>query len=226
MKLDETFLPEGAVAPEPEHDRIQVGAFQPRSLVAGPGTRAVVWVAGCLRRCPGCMKPDLFAFDAGTSLSVDQVKNKILDIEDVDGVTFSGGEPFEQAIPLARLGAKLKAHGLSVLVYSGYRLDMLRAQQRFHCLLEVADIVIDGEYRQELSPPIRWRGSSNQSIHALSGISCAETPADAREIQASITAKGLRLTGFPSIEIERQLAARLAFRGIMMKPADFGDADL
>src|SRR5439155_14436715 len=118
-------LPIGATAPPPRADVIRVGAFEPRSLVAGPGERAVLWVAGCLRRCPSCMKPDLFAFDAGETMRVEAIAQMILRVPKLDGVTFSGGEPFERAIPLAILAKTLKAHGLSILVYSGYRLDAL-----------------------------------------------------------------------------------------------------
>ena len=66
MILDETFMPFGT-RPSPASDAatLQVGAIQTRSHVAGPGVRSVVWVAGCHRRCPGCLKPDLFDFRAG-----------------------------------------------------------------------------------------------------------------------------------------------------------------
>ena len=174
------------------------------------------------------MKPDLFAFDAGISIAVDRLANRILAIPGLEGVTYSGGEPFEQSLPLARLSLLLQAKGLSVLVYSGYRLEALRGQEKFRCLLDVADILIDGEYRQEMSGPLRWRGSPNQMIHLLSGWGSTEPPVsdDVCEVQASITRDGMRLTGFPNAEIERQLSARLASRGIVMKPADFGDTGL
>lgn len=228
MKLDETFLPEGAVAPESPSDQIQVGAFQPRSLVAGPGTRAVLWVAGCLRRCPACMKPDLFSFATGSAVTVDQMANRILNVKGLDGVTFSGGEPFEQATALAQLSAILRAAGLSVLVYSGYRLEDLRAQEKFSSLLQVTDVLIDGEYRHDLSGPLRWRGSANQRVHILSGAESV-VPHDSDlvcEVQAVIASATMRLSGFPSPEIERKLSDSLALRGVVMRPADLGDAEL
>ena len=228
MKIDETFLPEGALAPPPQPDGIRVGAFQPRSLVAGPGMRAVVWVAGCLRRCPSCMKPELFAFDAGTFNSIDRLASRILDVRGLEGVTYSGGEPFEQALPLASLSRILRAAGLSVLVYSGYRLEALREQEKFRCLLDAIDILIDGEYRHDLSGPLRWRGSPNQRIHVLSarGGMAPFVSDHVCEVQASITPAAMRLTGFPNAEIQHELTVRLASRGILMKPADLGDTGL
>lgn len=228
MNLDETFRLEGAVAPDAQPDRVQVGAFQPRSLVAGPGVRAVVWVAGCLRRCPGCMKPDLFAFDSGASISVDRLASRILDVPGLEGVTYSGGEPFEQALSLARLAGILRAAGMSVLVYSGYQIDALREQESFRRLLDVTDILIDGEYRQQIPGPLRWRGSLNQRVHVLSdrGGAVPMESDQVCEVQASVTPVGMRLTGFPSAEIEHELSARLATRGIVMRPADLGDLGL
>ena len=111
MSMDETFLLQGLDPPAFDAEVLQVGAFQERSFVAGPGERAVVWVAGCLRRCPGCMKPDLFAFDVGRSIPVQELAAKILSIPGLTGVTFSGGEPFEQAAALGRLAKTVRAGG-------------------------------------------------------------------------------------------------------------------
>jgi len=222
MKLDETFLPIDATPPPPRADVIQVGAFEPRSLVAGPGERAVLWVAGCLRRCPSCMKPDLFAFDAGETMSVQAVAQMILRVPKLDGVTFSGGEPFEQVIPLAALAKTLKAQGLSILVYSGYRLDALRREpHRFGPLLDETDILIDGEYRRELPGPLPWRGSANQIVHHLTvhGAAPESKPQLSRQIQISLSDRGLRLSGFPNDEIETALAQRLRQRGIVLEKA-------
>src|SRR4051812_13864478 len=107
---DETYLPFGAVAPPACSDQVRVGSFQERSLVAGPGDRAVLWVAGCLRRCPRCIKPELFDFAAGRFIEIDRLVDRILGVhalKRLDGVTFSGGEPFEQAEPLGRLARLL-----------------------------------------------------------------------------------------------------------------------
>lgn len=219
MKLDETFLICGAQPPSVSADRIQVGAFQPRSLVAGPGERAVLWVAGCNRRCPQCMKPELFSFEAGQSISVDILAERILAIPGLGGVTYSGGEPFEQAAALGALSRKLRANGLSILVYSGYRLQALKEEPaRFEPLLQETDILIDGEYRHELPGPTRWRGSMNQNVHVLSarGEHDERISDPVREIQVSLTDSGVRISGFTSPSVEHELAAELATRGIIL----------
>lgn len=218
MKLDDTFLICDSVVPACRPDTIRLAAFEPRSTVAGPGDRAVVWVAGCLRRCPGCIKPEYLSFDAGHDVSVAELTDRILKIDALDGVTYSGGEPFEQAAPLAELSRRLKDRGLSVAAYSGYRLDALMASARFVPLLQQLDLLIDGEYRQELPGPYRWRGSANQQVHALTARCQATAPAEepVREIQVSLNGDGLRLTGFPDREVQRRLAQRLQLRGILL----------
>ena len=121
MTLDETFLPIDAKVPACQTDAIRIGAFQERSFVAGPGCRAVIWVTGCLRRCPGCMKPEFLPFDIGKLVTICEMVERISAIDGLDGVTYSGGEPFEQSAPLAKLSRRLKQTGLSIAAYSGYR---------------------------------------------------------------------------------------------------------
>lgn len=224
LHLDQTFLPVGAVAPTGRPDMIRLAGFQARSIVAGPGQRAVVWVAGCLRRCPGCMKPEFFSFDAGKSVAVEELAARILAIPGLQGVTYSGGEPFEQAAALANLSRILKRSGLAVLIYSGYRIEALRATpERFGALLDEADLLIDGEYRRDEGGPQRWRGSENQRIHPLSARGLADIGSShfpdclTQEVQLSIEGELLRLSGFPDIDIERKLSERLASRGIEMR---------
>lgn len=225
MNLDETYLIRDAVPPFLATDVVQLGDFQARSIVAGPGTRAVIWVAGCLRRCPGCMKPEWFEFDSGTPVPVSELASRVLAIPDLDGVTFSGGEPFEQADSLARLCRQLRRASLNTLVYTGYRLDALRDNSaRFGKLLAEVDFLIDGEYRHDLPGPFRWRGSQNQAIYDLRRNARLDVPSEcgSREIQLTLSSGGLRLTGFPNSTTLQKLAESLERRGVQMAPVRDG----
>jgi anaerobic ribonucleoside-triphosphate reductase activating protein len=169
------------------------------------------------------MKPEWFSFDTGELTTIVNLASRVLAVHaarPLAGVTFSGGEPFEQAAPLAELAKRLKeSAGLDSLVYSGYRLDDLRKQPRFAALLNQADWIIDGEYNANLSGPLPWRGSVNQSVYRRgdAGFTAVETPTTAtREVQVSLTTAGLRLTGFPDARLERRLRHRLYQRGIRM----------
>jgi len=83
---------------------VNLAGFIARSTVNGPGTRAVVWVQGCPIRCEGCFNTDFWSFTPKIQVPVDQLAEKIGALENIDGVTFSGGEPFAQAENLAGLG--------------------------------------------------------------------------------------------------------------------------
>jgi anaerobic ribonucleoside-triphosphate reductase activating protein len=142
------------------------------------------------------------------------------------GVTFSGGEPFEQAIALSELAAMIRGKGLNVLVYTGYRLDALRAGgEKFAPLLAEVDILIDGEYRADRPGPLIWRGSDNQNIcpltpegEALIGSRNSKHGSMKTEIQVSLTRDGVRLSGFPNAQVQEQLVDKLAERGILVRP--------
>jgi anaerobic ribonucleoside-triphosphate reductase activating protein len=95
---------------------------------------------------------------------------RILDGPAVEGVTFLGGEPFEQAAALAELGGILRGRGLSVLTFSGYTLETIRRAGRADqdALVDVADLLMDGPFvrgRLDLSRP--WVRSANQRDHFL-----------------------------------------------------------
>jgi anaerobic ribonucleoside-triphosphate reductase activating protein len=102
---------------------------------------------------------------------VEELQNRILDVPDIEGVTFLGGEPFEQAEALADLGYRVRQAGLSVMTFTGYLLeDILKSSRRgWHDLLDVTDLLLDGPYVRDLTDTKRpWVGSSNQRYHFLS----------------------------------------------------------
>lgn len=103
-------------------------------------------------------------------MSREQLAAWLIDL-DPPGVTFSGGEPFLQAAALGDVIDIVRAAspGISVMSYTGYRLEMLRQRgtSTQRALLERLDVLIDGPYVRRLHADLRWRGSSNQRIHAL-----------------------------------------------------------
>lgn len=226
MNLDETFMPLGArPAPAGDPASLMVGAIEDRSHVAGPGVRSVIWVSGCHRRCPSCLKPELFPFDAGRRMSVAEVYERLTALEAVDGVTFSGGEPFEQPLALAALAARLRAVGRNVVVYTGYRHDELVSARHVGVqrLLDETDILIDGEFHAELPNPGYWRGSANQRLVPLSHVgrdlvaAATDQPAF-EEIQVTFDGMHARLTGCPGSGFFDRWLAEIERRGLMVVP--------
>lgn len=138
----------------------------------GPGIRHAFWVQGCSIRCPGCCNPEMFVATGGETFDVHALANEILATrtDELEGVTFLGGEPFEQAAPLAELGALLSRAGLSVMVFTGHVLEKLveEAEPARLALIAVADVIADGPYvAGEPGSRWRWLGSQNQRMHFL-----------------------------------------------------------
>ena len=148
-----------------------VGRVTERCRTLGPGVRFVVWVAGCSLRCRECIAPELLSPLAGTPTAVGQLAQRILAVDSIDGVTLSGGEPFEQAPALVALVDVLRARRptLSVMAFSGRTLSGLRrcGTPDQHALLDRLDVLIDGPYLPERHISARWRGSANQRVHFL-----------------------------------------------------------
>lgn len=137
----------------------------------GPGPRFALWVQGCTVRCPGCCNPGMFDPGAGSGVSPAEVVRQMASVCDrIEGVTLLGGEPFEQAVPLAEVARSSHAFGLSVMTFSGYTLEELRSAREPGVaeLLAETDLLVDGRYdrdRPELER--RWVGSANQRFHFL-----------------------------------------------------------
>lgn len=133
--------------------------------VEGPGNRFCIWVQGCKRHCECCFATETWQFGAGIKYTVDALFKLIKAEKEIEGVTFLGGEPFEQASELSVLSKKIKSAGLSIVCFSGYTIEELKAKNDIHTnsLLSEIDLLIDGGFEKEnfdLSRP--WVGSSNQ----------------------------------------------------------------
>jgi anaerobic ribonucleoside-triphosphate reductase activating protein len=161
-----------------DRKRLRISRLIERTAVLGPGERSVVVVQGCQLRCRGCIAESTHRLDGGFSLEVDSLFERLRAVEGIDGVTFTGGEPFLQAGAISRLIDLLRRERtrLSVMSYSGYRLEWLRKKgsPAQLDLLRKLDLLVDGPYVERLHAPLRWRGSRNQRIHQLSGRHRAE----------------------------------------------------
>ena len=136
------------------------------SIVDGPGIRFTIFVQGCPHNCKGCHNPQTHDFAGGSVTTTEALLEKIKGNPLLDGVTFSGGEPFCQAEALAALGNEIKKLGLDIITYTGYTFEKLygeRAQNHWGELLAVTDYLIDGPFILEQKDwEIKFRGSSNQ----------------------------------------------------------------
>lgn len=144
-----------------------------RTKIAGPGYRFCIWVQGCSRHCDGCMAEETWSHDDSILMSTEELFEQIIwasKTSYIEGITFLGGEPFEQSEAVATLAEQVRGTGLSVVTFTGFTVVELLAQkdESIQRLLSSTDLLIDGPFIKEqfdLSKP--WIGSSNQQYHFL-----------------------------------------------------------
>jgi anaerobic ribonucleoside-triphosphate reductase activating protein len=195
---------------------LNLAGFLARSAVNGPGIRAVVWVQGCPLGCTGCFNEQFQSFSPAQMTDIGELAGRILSIEGIDGVTFSGGEPFAQARPLAELGLLLRDAGLNVVTYSGYTCEELGTgtDPDWPALLAVTDLLIAGPFVAGLTCSESLAGSGNQQVIPLGTRlrsyqeNCpGEYPGGMTEF--SIDTDGtITTSGFPDQALLRQIASR------------------
>lgn len=137
------------------------------SIVDGPGFRFACFVQGCRHNCPGCHNPNSHDPDGGREMTVAEVAEKMLSNPLTDGLTLSGGEPFDQPVPCRELAEIARAHKLNVWSYTGYTFEYLleKGTPEQKALLESLDVLIDGPFLlAERTLSLLWRGSRNQRV--------------------------------------------------------------
>ncbi len=148
---------------------LRVAGIIKESIVDGPGIRLVVFTQGCRHHCPGCHNPETHSFQGGQLVSIDEILDMIKKNPLLDGITFSGGDPFEQAENVAILGKKVKKLKLNVITYTGYTyeeiMNEIDTKAGWKELLYVTDILVDGKFDiEKKSLLLKFRGSENQRI--------------------------------------------------------------
>ena len=128
----------------------------------GPGLRVGIWFQGCSIRCQGCISMDTWA-EHGSLICISEIV-ELLRGYDADGVTISGGEPFDQTEGLLELLQALRVHfpAWDVLVFSGYPAEHLP-----HLSLDLIDALISDPFQLDLPQTLALRGSDNQRLHLL-----------------------------------------------------------
>jgi anaerobic ribonucleoside-triphosphate reductase activating protein len=201
------------------HLGIDVGVEVADTEAEGPGRRYAIWVQGCPMRCPGCCNPELLPFAgtrgvAKTPTPVAELLERVLAASarsapsassPFEGISLLGGEPFAQAPALAVLAERVRAAGLGVMVYSGFRLAELEAkiaadEPGVARLLAATDLLVDGRYERERPDHVRrWIGSTNQQLHFLSDRYRASDPVfrSGETIELRLVGGELTINGWP-----------------------------
>ncbi len=177
---------------------INVGHVMEHSFVNGPGNRCVIWVQGCNRHCKGCKNVEFWSFDEKELYTPEALYERVVNINGIEGITVSGGEPLLQLETLKPFMRSVHVSGLSIVLFTGYPWhDIPRDDQLF--IEQHVDILITEPYIESLRAGTpHLRGSSNQEIFFLSDRYSNEDIDKLGDVEISIGNNGCEITGFPT----------------------------
>ena len=132
----------------------------------GYGERIGIWTIGCNHHCFNCSNPELWEDNSDKNISVDEIIKCVNKVPHADGITITGGDPFEQPDELYKLVIELKkCQYEDILVYTFEELQC--KGEIFNKILNEIGVLVDGEYVDSLNDNMSFRGSSNQRIIVL-----------------------------------------------------------
>lgn len=191
-----------------------IHAFVPVSRANGPGRRAVLWFQGCTLACRLCWNQMALPFE-GTPTGGQEIVERVLALRQanlIDGLTFSGGEPMQQAVSMLRLIHKLheSAGGrISFGMFTGYTLGELERGQYFtfeqcpdkmtmwQMIRAHLDFAVMGRFNANAPANLPLRTSRNQRLHLFSS-RYQESDFGEQVVEISIGGSGeASVTGFP-----------------------------
>jgi len=171
------------------------------SSVNGPGNRFTLWTQGCSKGCVNCFNPETWNNRDNIILSPLEIFEYIKDFE-LDGVTITGGDPFEQEDELLELLILIDGLNLSkgVIVFSGFTYDEIRDNKIREKCCDYIDVLIDGRYEDKNRVTDSFKGSSNQNIIYFSSKLKEEELNMDQEVEVSLSNDIICITGFPSVD--------------------------
>lgn len=133
----------------------------------GPGSRLVIWTKGCTKKCKNCSNPELWNIGKTKDRYIKDLFQLILNINEenqIDGITFTGGEPTEQFDELIEFIKLLKEITNDILVYTGEYFTNF-SENKKEKIKKTIPVLIDGPYIHKLNfKYVNLRGSKNQNI--------------------------------------------------------------
>lgn len=144
------------------------------TTIEGDGLRVNLFVSKCQFRCVNCFNELTQQEGMGEPFTEEHEEELFskLSYPFVDGLTFVGGEPFQNAIHLIDIAKKAKKEypEKTIWSYTGYIIEvllLLEEDDPRREMLNYIDVLIDGQFideeRNEADLKI-YRGSSNQRL--------------------------------------------------------------
>lgn len=124
---------------------VYLHSVERQSLSNGPGKRLVLWTQGCSIGCPGCWNPETHRA-GGIFATRDQLIKDLLNC-DCEGITFTGGEPFDQGESVIEVGISARELGFTAIAFSGYTYSSLVRKFGSEQLIKAFDVLVTDPYR-------------------------------------------------------------------------------
>lgn len=185
----------------------------------GPGKRIGIWVQGCNLACEGCINQMLWSKRKGKSIPVYEVFNIIKNIEEgYDGITISGGEPFQQYEQLIAFVYLIKTQTkLNIQCYTGYELNELSTLYQDGLYLKFIDYLVDGRYVQSQHEDENIKGSKNQNYYQIINGEAIKFDSDFKSKKWSVNVSlegNIYMAGIPMKSDIKNLISDLQNKGI------------
>ncbi len=158
----------------------------------GDGLRVVLWLSGCSHHCYNCQNTQTWNPNSGIPFDK-SAKQEIfteLSKDYISGITFSGGDPLHEnnldevlklvqeirnSFPEKTIWLYTGFRWEELIMYDSYnnfiplesnlRKDIYELYIKRHQIIELCNIVVDGEYIDEQKDlSLKWRGSKNQRV--------------------------------------------------------------
>ena len=194
---------------------MRVNRIVEKTFAEGPGCRFCIWVQGCNHNCEGCFATELWDYEKGYEISAHEIINRFQLVEDeLDGITFLGGEPFDKASELSEVAKYVKSVQKNVITFTGYSYAELKGRDDIgtKALLENTDLLIDGEFVKEKTDYSRpLVGSSNQKFYYLGdGISKSQIENYKNRFELRYDEHGtIRFNGMGNVEKLKELIDKM-----------------
>lgn len=144
-------------------ETLQVLDIIPGTTVDGSGLRTSIYLAGCKHACKGCHNPQSWDFNAGITMSIEDILERI--IEEDFNVTLTGGDPLWQVGKILPLLKAIKEKGYNIWCYTGFTWEEITQSKQLSQVLDWVDVIVDGRFIEEKRDiSLRFRGSSNQRV--------------------------------------------------------------
>lgn len=148
--------------------KIQLAGKKENSLVNGDGMRYTIFLSGCSHNCEGCHNKEMQNYSYGDSWDTNDLFEMVKsNIDYIDGVTFSGGDPMMQPEAVYELAKRFKEElNINIWLYTGFLLEDIQSDLIRSKILNYLDVLVDGKFKKELlnSTTKRYVGSENQRI--------------------------------------------------------------